>query len=524
MKSLYRVTVLAVIAAMLTLHTPAEAETVARTVPAPPLGTGFRFISWGDGQHVAANLHTTAIQAAALNPAFTIFNGDLEQDGFTSAEMGDMVTAMGSLYGKTFLVRGNHDDHMSGSATAWENYLTAANRPLPTGVSHYTALGSNATYLTYSFDYGNSRFIGVDVPGDTDLLTGAQATFIDARLTDAEATGLTHAFLFFHGPEYCIANHCGCSLANDGSCTPGSIVALLNKHPIVSATFHGHEHFLAWVHMDSTRVAGLSGSYEEFFTSPSGGYTDYGDLHPARVDYYYPGLGDSQGFAAIDVNGASFTFNIYKDGTTSPVYSRTFTKTNAQTTATLRSTPAEDGWVLETRETSAVGGKLNAIATTLRLGDNARRRQFRLILSFNTGDLPDNAVLTNARLILRSQSAVPAGSNPFNIFRGLMIDVRSGFFGASPGLEPSDFQFNGPAITVGPFKPAAVDGQYKVKLPGSVLPYINTSSSNGGLTQLRLRFKPDDNNDSVANYISFYSGDHGIVNYQPALVIAYYLP
>ncbi len=174
----------------------------------------------------------------------------------TSAQMNGMVTAMGSLYGKTFLIRGNHDDHVSGSSTLWESYFTTANRPLPAGVTNYTAITASSKYLTYSFDYGNSRFIGVDVPGDADLLTSTEATFIDKRLTDAEAKGLTHAFIFFHGPEYCIANHCTCSAANDGGCTPVNIVNLLNKHPIVSATFHGHEHVLGWVHMDHTRVRG----------------------------------------------------------------------------------------------------------------------------------------------------------------------------------------------------------------------------------------------------------------------------
>ena len=311
------------------------ATTSKGTVPetaAPEIGMAagsdsFRFVTWGDAQDESGNLSTTAAQAASLNPAFTLFNGDLENEGVLTDRMDSMTAAFGSLYPETFLVRGNHDDHVSESAGLWEDYFTALNRSLPAGVTNYVGLNSSSTYLTYSFDYGNSRFIGVDVPGDADLLTGSQLTFLDSRLTDAENNGLTHAFIYFHGPEYCVeSTHCNCSSANDGSCTPSAFVNIINNHPIVSATFHGHEHILGWVHMDNTRVAGLTQSYEEFLTSPSGGWTYNDYVYPARMDYYYADMGSSQGFAAIDVNGASFTVNFYKVGTTAPVWSRSFTK------------------------------------------------------------------------------------------------------------------------------------------------------------------------------------------------------
>jgi hypothetical protein len=54
--------------------------------------------------------------------------------------------------------------------------------------------------------------------------------------------------------------------------------------------------------------------------------------------------------------------------------------------------------------------------------------------------------------------------------------------------------------------------------------YINKLSANGGLTQIRLRFKLDDNNDAVTNYLSLYSGETTNAAYRPQLVITYYLP
>ena len=288
----------------------------------------FSFISMGDSQNAVINFSVTLDQAASLNPDFVLFNGDLEENGVLSTEMDPMLTDMlnAGLLDRTFLVRGNHDDHQAGSAALWEDYFTAANRPLPTGVTNYVAMDSSSTYLTYSFDYGNSRFIGLDDPGSSDLITEAQYTFLDQRLTDAESVGLVHAFLYFHGPAYCVeAGHCDCRARKDSSCTPTPFITLLNKHPIVSATFHGHEHILGWVHMDGARISNLTHSYEEFLTSPAGSETYNDSLIPARVDYAYMDMGNSQGFAAITVNGYSFTFSIYKNGTTTPVWSRTFT-------------------------------------------------------------------------------------------------------------------------------------------------------------------------------------------------------
>jgi hypothetical protein len=227
-------------------------------------------------------------------------------------------------------VRGNHDNELSGSASLWESFFTSAARPLPSGITNYVGFSSDSTYLTYSFDYGNSRFIGLDVPGDASLLTNSELTFLDNRLTDAESRGLTHAFIYWHGPDYCVeSQHCTCTAKLDGSCTPSNFIAIVNKHPIVSATFHGHEHIMGWVHIDNTRVPNVTHPYEEFITSPAGGTLSYAQyIYHNRIDYYYPlGTGaNDMAFGTLDVNGSSFTFSLYKVGTTIPVWSKQFTK------------------------------------------------------------------------------------------------------------------------------------------------------------------------------------------------------
>jgi parallel beta-helix repeat protein len=291
----------------------------------------------GDASAETAYFTATVNQISSLNPALVLFNGDLENNGFVLSEINPMISALKSanLFNKTYLVRGNADDHVSGSAALWESYFeTAPNIKVPpTYVTNHVALNSSSDNLVYSFEYGNSIFIGLDVPGDIEYLTTEQMNFLDARLTYAESQGLTHAFIFFHGPEYPVESvHSTCSTRADANCTPPSLVTIINNHPIVSATFHGHEQVLSWTHMDSTRVAGLTRSYEEFITSPSGGSTYNQYIYPERVDYFYPDMDSSQGFATISVNGLSFTYNIYKTGTTQPVYSHTFSKVNTAPT------------------------------------------------------------------------------------------------------------------------------------------------------------------------------------------------
>jgi 3',5'-cyclic AMP phosphodiesterase CpdA len=327
---------------LITLSAPSSSISVSATET-------FSFVSIGDGQAETANFITTVNQIATLHPDLVIFNGDLENEGMTTTQMNPMISAIknSGLFNQTFLVRGNHDNQVSGSAALWESYFeTSPNkRVLPIGVTDYVPLNSSSDYLNYSFIYGNAMFIGLDVPGSVDLLTSAQLTFMDTRLTYAESMGLVHAFIFWHGPMYCVeSNHCTCTQRTDGSCTPSALITLINKHPIISAFFHGHEHILGWVHMDRSRIAGLTGSFEEFITSPSGGGSYNSYLYPARMDYYYPNMGSSsdRGFGAITVDGNSFTFNIYHVGTTAPVWSQTFTNEYHPTpTETFTFTPSD---------------------------------------------------------------------------------------------------------------------------------------------------------------------------------------
>jgi predicted secreted hydrolase len=183
----------------------------------------------------------------------------------------------------------------------------------------------------------------------------------------------------------------------------------------------------------------------------------------------------------------------------------------------FRSAAAQDGWVLESSETSGKGGSLAATGT-LRLGDDAANKQYRSLLYFSSAGLPDNATITKVTLKIRKAGVT--GTDPFTTHGPLLADIKKGTFGASP-LEIGDFQATASKTNVGHF--SAVSGStvwYQLVLGAANYPYINKT----GVTQFRLRFTKDDNDDHGADYVSFYAGDATTASNRPLLIVEYTLP
>lgn len=180
----------------------------------------------------------------------------------------------------------------------------------------------------------------------------------------------------------------------------------------------------------------------------------------------------------------------------------------------FKSEKARDGWVLETKETGNKGGTTNATGK-LQIGDDASKRQYRSIVSFNTSSLPDNAVIISASLRIKQYNI--AGKNPFNTLGSLVADVRKAKFGTSNSLQISDFQASANVMNTGPFNPVAFN-KWRIAEVDSAIPFIHKA----GVTQFRLRFTKDDNNNKVADFIRFYSGETSAS--APQLIIEYFVP
>jgi hypothetical protein len=205
--------------------------------------------------------------------------------------------------------------------------------------------------------------------------------------------------------------------------------------------------------------------------------------------------------------GASANVGVTVNNTTSPV------------TVTFTSQGANDGRTWESTETSNVGGGSSATGTgadAIRVGDLTTDRQYRSIVSFDTSSLPDGAVITGATL--RLVRGTSSGTNPFTILGTCQVDVRSGFFGTGVGLANADFEAAASASAVGSLSNAATDGaSSQAGLNAAGLAAINKT----GVTQFKLFFTTDDNDNNAYDYIGYFSGENATVANRPTLVVTY---
>jgi len=82
-----------------------------------------------------------------------------------------------------------------------------------------------------------------------------------------------------------------------------------------------------------------------------------------------------------------------------------------------------------------------------------------------------------------------------------------------------DFQAAASMSAAGTIRNTPSAGWYSTTFNRSVFKYIYKA----GVTQFRLRFQTDDNNDNGADYLKFYSGNAGSA-FRPQLIIEYYVP
>ena len=186
------------------------------------------------------------------------------------------------------------------------------------------------------------------------------------------------------------------------------------------------------------------------------------------------------------------------------------------TTVTLTSGAALDGHITESSETSIQGGVIDVTNTSLIVGDTAADRQIRAILSFNTSSIPDDAVITYAKLRIKKSSQT--GGDPFAALGQLVADIGNPAFSGNPSLQSTDFQAAAGANSVAVFSGAPVASWYSAALTQASLSKLNLT----GNSQFRLRFTIDDNDNLANDRVNFISGNASAN--KPELVINYYVP
>ncbi|MEI8132903.1 MAG: hypothetical protein WCG34_10750, partial [Leptolinea sp.] len=196
------------------------------------------------------------------------------------------------------------------------------------------------------------------------------------------------------------------------------------------------------------------------------------------------------------------------------ILARYETGTSSTTSLTFNSVDAYDGWILESGENTSQGGTLDKIAKVIFVGDDFRDRQYRGILSFNTISIPDNALITSALLKIKKQTEV--GTDPFTTHGDLLLDIRGGTFGNNINLTVEDFSA---IANIGSIQEKFLNSTlnwYTANLNNINLGFVNKF----GLTQFRLLFSRDDNDDMGDDYIKFFSSGSAASD-QPQLIVTY---
>jgi uncharacterized delta-60 repeat protein len=188
----------------------------------------------------------------------------------------------------------------------------------------------------------------------------------------------------------------------------------------------------------------------------------------------------------------------------------------ASSSLTFKSIGTQDGWILESGENTNQGDTLEKVSNALFVGDDAKDRQYRSILSFDTTTIPDNVTVASAQLRIRKQGIV--GTDPTGTHGNLFLEIRNGTFSNTVALNVEDF-----AVTanIGSTQDvfSAIAGDWYV----ADLSSINAGLINKyGFTQFRLRFTKDDNDDLGADYDRFFSGNSE--TNQPELIVTYSTP
>ncbi|MDD2920955.1 MAG: hypothetical protein PHQ36_01605 [Anaerolineales bacterium] len=210
----------------------------------------------------------------------------------------------------------------------------------------------------------------------------------------------------------------------------------------------------------------------------------------------------------------SHTFNVraYDTSSNYEATPATYTWNVVALTANVKSSAAEDGWILESAPASLVGGPFSATGGYLLVGDNVQKRQFRSVVSFDTGAaLTDGAVVLDASLYLRSGGAVGTVTG----FGPLMTDIVTPSFGTA-ALAASDFEA---LSSLNNSTDAFASGVwYVAALKPAALPSVSSTA----LTQFRVKFARGSNGNTAADYLTFFSGESATL--QPVLTITYLLP
>lgn len=188
-----------------------------------------------------------------------------------------------------------------------------------------------------------------------------------------------------------------------------------------------------------------------------------------------------------------------------------------------------DGWVREPDMVNMIEGPVNTKASTFDVGDGSDNWGRRGVLSFDTSGVPANATITAAYLRLTRSTAAgnttPLGRLILDMGPNGAPPARGGggaYIGPNALLEPIDYLLEAALnLDVAPSFPVPAANNY------TSFAYVDSAFYDAidrtGLTQFRVRFENESDDDNQNDFISFHSGDSTSSVVRPELVIEYYV-
>jgi hypothetical protein len=224
-------------------------------------------------------------------------------------------------------------------------------------------------------------------------------------------------------------------------------------------------------------------------------------------------------FTPLTVGAKTGTLTITSDAYNSPdTLAISGTSYVISRTLRFRSNGTNDGTVRESSENSGLANFTESTNELINVGDDALKRQFMGILDFDTSSLPNNAVITGARLQVKGMIL---SANVYNKLGSLIADITNPWFGTSARLENIDFRTRARATNVGIFSRTTTFYRWMAL---NVNPASLFAVNKTGRTQFRIRFTLDDSNDTIKHELRFLSGNFWNPADRPMLIITYYIP
>ncbi len=181
----------------------------------------------------------------------------------------------------------------------------------------------------------------------------------------------------------------------------------------------------------------------------------------------------------------------------------------------FRSIGSEDGYIMDD---PTLGRAPVTDDSTLQIGEGDRNnRQIKGFLSFDTSDLPEDAIIISARLMLHRNNII---GQPEKLGQ-IHIDIApQNGFNNNWELEGEDFSDFANDTNVATIRNLLSGEWLEVGLSESGIQALNLN----GRTQFRLYFTLPNDNDGEEDRISFHSGDTEDSSVHPQLIIDYELP